>query len=130
MSLTVTDTLIAQAKAGKVDAASFIETIKTSLPAAWAIFERLAASLRDRTSGPAVHAPRSMDDQDRGQLLRAMASNAIRRAVENHFGYALAFQNCHKVAAFPPSEVDSPQYMRFTSVEEQILGQTPEMRDC
>lgn len=130
MSLTVSPAIIEQARTGSVDDRSFIECIKESLPAAWAIFSHLAEIRASGEAGPALHAPRSMPDAERGQLLRAMASNAIRGAVERHFGFALAFQNCHKVAAFDPADVDSPAYREFTSIESQILGQTPEMRDC
>ena len=41
------------------------------------------------------------DEQARGQLLRALASDAIRGALQRHFGVRLAFQNCHRVAVFP-----------------------------
>jgi hypothetical protein len=130
MSLNVPQKLIAQAREGKVDDRSFIACVRESLPGAWAIFEKLAADLRGTPSGPAVHAPQSMDDATRGQLLRAFASNAIRGAVERHFGYALAFQNCHKAAAFRPEDVGGEDFLRFTSVEAQILHQRPEFRDC
>jgi len=129
MSLTVSPEIVEKAKSGQVDDRSFIECIKESLPAAWAIFSRLAAAGVE-AGGPRVHAPQSMPDAERGQVLRAMASNAIRGAVERHFGFVLAFQNCHKVAAFAPADVDSPAYRAFTSIEAQLLNQTPEMRDC
>ena len=52
------------------------------------------------------------DEQARGQLLRALASDAIRGPLERHFGVTLAFQNCHRVAVFPapgPSCSTSPR---------------------
>lgn len=70
------------------------------------------------------------DEQARGQLLRALASNAIRGALERHFGVVLAFQNCHRVAAFAPSAVDSRIYREFVSPRGQVLNQSPELRDC
>jgi hypothetical protein len=66
----------------------------------------------------------------RGQLLRALASNAIRGALERHFGVVLAFQNCHRVAAFDPAAVDGPAYRAFTSPRNQLLNQSPERRNC
>jgi len=46
-------------------------------------------------------------EQARGQLLRALANDAIRGAMERHFGVALVFQNCHRIAAFAPTAVGS-----------------------
>ncbi|MEV4723569.1 SCO5389 family protein [Micromonospora humida] len=69
-------------------------------------------------------------DAERGQLLRAMASDAIRASLERHFGVKLAFQNCHRVAAFRPAAVDSESYRRFISTRGQLLNQSPELRNC
>ena len=69
-------------------------------------------------------------ERERGELLRALASNAIRGALERHFGVVLAFQNCHRVAAFTPQAVDSDVYREFVSPRGQVLNQTPELRDC
>ena len=65
-----------------------------------------------------------------GQLLRALSSDAIRGSLERHFGVALAFQNCHRIAAFRLSAVDSDTYRRFITVRGQLLNQSPELRDC
>lgn len=130
MSLNVSEKIVQQARAGKVDGAEFIDTVRASLPAAWSIFERLAAALKAKSSGFAVYAPDHMEDADRGQLLRAMASNAIHGAVERHFGCAFAFQNCHKVGAIRTAEVGSDTWNDFTSPEAQILQQQPQFRDC
>jgi hypothetical protein len=70
------------------------------------------------------------DEQARGQLLRAMASDAIRGALEERFRVKLAFQNCHRVAAFAPADVDGPLYREFISPRGQILNQSPKLRDC
>jgi len=43
---------------------------------------------------------------------------------------ALAFQNCHRLAAFRPDAVTSPAYLDFISVRSQILNQTPALVDC
>ena len=42
------------------------------------------------------------DEAARGQLLRLMASDAMRAAIERHYGVRLAFQNCHRAAVFRP----------------------------
>ena len=65
------------------------------------------------TTGPPAPGARSPSTRCRrrpsrsaAQLLRALASDAIRGALERHFGVVLAFQNCHRVAAFAPAAVD------------------------
>jgi len=45
-------------------------------------------------------------------------------------GLVLAFQNCHKVAAFAPAAADSPVYREFVSPRAQVLNQSPALRDC
>jgi hypothetical protein len=70
------------------------------------------------------------DEQARGQLLRAMASDAIRGALERHFGVRLAFQNCHRVAVFPTDPAADQQHARFTSVRAQLLNQSPDLVNC
>jgi hypothetical protein len=70
------------------------------------------------------------DEQARGQLLRALASDAIRGALQRHFGVRLAFQNCHRVAVFPLDASVDETLARFTSVRSQLLNQSPEFRDC
>jgi len=62
-------------------------------------------------------------------LLRAMASDAIRGALEAHFGVRLAFQNCHRVAVFRPDRSEE-SYRGFVSARAQILNQQPEVVDC
>jgi hypothetical protein len=69
-------------------------------------------------------------EAERGQLLRALASDAIRGGLERHFGMRLAFQNCHRVAAFRPDAVDGDTYRAFVSPRGQLLNQSPELRDC
>jgi hypothetical protein len=70
------------------------------------------------------------DEQARGQLLRALASTAIREALERHFGVTLAFQNCHRVAVFPPDAATRAAYTQFSSARAQLLNQSPLLRDC
>jgi hypothetical protein len=40
-------------------------------------------------------------------------------AAERHFGVRFAFQNCHRVAAFPLAETEA-EYRRFTSMQAQV----------
>ena len=129
MSLNVSVHLIDQAKVGKVNSAEFVETIRESLPYAWNIVEGLAERLA-RGEEWANHAVAPPTEKHRAQLLRMIGGDAIRGAVERHFGVKLAFQNCHNVALFRPENLDSPAYLDFISVERQILNQTPELIDC
>jgi hypothetical protein len=68
-------------------------------------------------------------EHTRGQLLRVLASDAMRDALENHFGVKLAFQNCHRVALFRHNELGQT-YEEFISPRSQILNQKPELVDC
>ena len=134
MSLDVSDELLAQAEAGEVDPAAFLDTVRTSLPYAYAMVERLAADLEaGRTAEGKEFADNVLPPEteaERGQLLRALASNSIRASLESHFGVALAFQNCHRLAAFPARAENGEGYRRFTSERAQLLNQSPLLRDC
>ena len=90
--------------------------------AAAAFSRRLAASGRRVVPPPS--------EAERGQLLRALAGNAIRGALERHHGVVLAFQNCHRVAAFDPAAVEGAAHRAFVSPRAQLLHQSPELRDC
>ncbi|MFD5317005.1 SCO5389 family protein [Streptomyces sp. NPDC127098] len=130
MSLDVSPVLLEQAERGEVDEKEFVDCVRTSLPFAWDMISDLVARLKvdggefadNTTPPPSEHA--------RGQLLRALASDAIRGALERHFGVKLAFQNCHRVAVFPLDAASDHAHARFTSVRSQILNQSPELRDC
>jgi hypothetical protein len=133
MSLDVSPALLAQAEAGPVEPEAFLDTVRTSLPYAYAMVERLAKDLEAGETGARpfadnVLAPES--EAERGQLLRALASNSIRGSLERHFGVTLAFQNCHRLAVFPAGAAESESYQRFTSERAQLLNQSPELRDC
>ena len=130
MSLDVPTALLERAEAGQVSDAEFVDCVRQSLPYAWSIVSQVAADLKAGTGEFADHAVPPPSEAERGQLLRALASDAIRGGLERHFGVKLAFQNCHRVAAFRPSEVGGDAYLRFTSVRGQLLNQTPELRDC
>ncbi|WP_194926593.1 SCO5389 family protein [Catenulispora pinisilvae] len=130
MSLDVSPQLLAQAEAGDVDPAAFVETVRTSLPYA---YEMVASLARDLLAGAAEFADNQVpppSEAERGQLLRALASDSIRGSLERHFEIKLAFQNCHRVAAFQPGAENTATYAKFTSQRAQLLNQSPALRDC
>ena len=129
MSLTVPTVLLEQAQAGPIKQNDFLDCIKSSLPYAWNLIEGLAGRLdnsQERFVDNQVPPP---DEKARGQLLRLLASDAMRNAVEAHFGVKLAFQNCHRVALFRSDQLDET-YLAFISPRSQILNQSPELIDC
>jgi hypothetical protein len=128
MSLTVAPDLLAAAERGEVPDAEFVDCVRTSLPYAWELVSRVASGIGDGEFADNTIPPPS--EVERGQLLRALASDAIRGGLERHFGVKLAFQNCHRVAAFRLSAVGGEAYQRFISPRGQLLNQSPELRDC
>ncbi len=129
MSLDVPPVLLEQAERGEIDDAAFADCVRTSLPYAWETVASLAARL-DADGGPfADNTTPPPDEQARGQLLRALASDAIRGVLQRHFGVRLAFQNCHRVAVFP-QQADPAVRERFTSPRAQVLNQSALLRDC
>ena len=131
MSLDVPTHVLTAAARGQLDDAQFVAVVRGSLPYAWQVVSAAADDRHARPDAPfGEHEVPPPSEQDRGQLLRALASNAIRGALERHFGVVLAFQNCHRVAAFAPADVDGPVYREFISPRGQVLNQSPELRDC
>jgi hypothetical protein len=130
MSLTVPPDLVTAAERGHIDDGAFLACVRDSLPYAYGLVERLASELPAAGRDFADNEVPPLDEQTRGQLLRALASNAIRGALERRFGVVLAFQNCHRLAAFRPDTVGGAQYRRFVSIEGQVLNQRPEFVDC
>ncbi|MFJ9630174.1 SCO5389 family protein [Streptomyces sp. NPDC101175] len=130
MSLDVSPKLLAAAEHGDIREADFVDTVRTSLPYAYDLVAALAAELHDGTAEFTDNQTPPPSERERGQLLRALASDAIRGSLERHFGVALAFQNCHRVAAFRPAARDGETYAKFTSLRSQVLNQSPEFRDC
>jgi hypothetical protein len=126
MSLDVPSALLERAEAGPIDDAEFVACVRRSLPYAWAVISEVAGG----TDEFAEHAVPPPGEAERGQLLRALASDAIRGALERHFGVKLAFQNCHRVAAFAPSAIGGERYRAFVSPRGQLLNQSPALRDC
>ncbi|MFE9425013.1 SCO5389 family protein [Kitasatospora sp. NPDC006697] len=130
MSLSVSPDLLAQAEAGEVAEADFIATVRDSLPYAYSMVAGLTGQLADSTAPFADNQVEPPSDAERGQLLRAMASDAIRGSLERHFDVRLAFMNCHRVAVFPVGAEQGAAYREFTSMRAQLLNQTPELRSC
>jgi len=133
MSLDVSPALLEQAERGEVDEAEFVDCVRTSLPYAWEMISSLVAQLKVDGGPFADNQVPPPSEKERGQLLRALASDAIRGALQRHFGVRLAFQNCHRVAVFPLDAADpgvTESYGKFTSVRSQVLNQSPEFRDC
>ena len=129
MSLTVPAGLLEQAQAGEVDDEQFVECVRVSLPYAWSVISDVAGRVPASGEGFADNQVPPPDEAARGQLLRALASDAMRGALERHFGVRLAFQNCHRVAAFAPG-VPAGAWADFVSPRAQILNQSPELLDC
>lgn len=128
MSLDVSPELLDTARRGEVDDAAFVACIRESLPYAWEMVTGLVARLQVDGGDFADNETPPPDERARGQLLRMLASDAMRGTLERHFGVKLAFQNCHRLAVFPAGE--SEAYRTFVTAREQILNQSPELRDC
>jgi hypothetical protein len=130
MSLDVPTALLERAEQGDVTDAEFIDCVRVSLPYAWELISEVAGRAKEGTADFADNTTPPPSEVERGQLLRALASDAIRGGLERHFGVKLSFQNCHRVAAFKPSAVDTARYRAFISPRGQLLNQSPELRDC
>lgn len=130
MSLDVSPALLEQAERGEVDEQEFVDCVRTSLPYAWEMISSLVAQLKVDGGDFADNQVPPPSEKERGQLLRALASDAIRGALQRHFGVRLAFQNCHRVAVFPLDPGVDASYGRFTSTRAQVLNQSEELRDC
>jgi hypothetical protein len=134
MSLDVSAELLSAAQEGEVTDEKFAECVRTSLPYAWQLISQLSTRLLVEGGAYADNLTPPASEAERGQLLRALASDAIRGCLERYFGVRLAFQNCHRVAVFPAAEgqpgMESGAYRRFVSTREQLLNQSPELRDC
>lgn len=128
MSLAVSPQLLEQAQHGEVDDAAFLDCIRTSLPYAWTVIAGLIEELDTNGAQFAGNQVPPPDETARGQLLRLMASDAMRTAIERHFGVRLAFQNCHRAAVFRPEATRA--HADFITARSQILNQSPELVDC
>ncbi len=128
MSLTVPPALLEKARRGPVDDDEFVACVRDSLPYAWGMVERLAKEL-ESTGAPSVqNLEVPPDDASWGEVFRLVGSDAMRGAVQRHFGVRLAFQNCCKVGLFRPDATE--EYERFVSPRAQLLNQRPELLNC
>jgi hypothetical protein len=128
MSLTVPADLLEQAQHSEVDDEAFLDCVRVSLPYAWEVITGL---IKELDTGGAEFADNKVpppDETARGQLLRLMASDATRAAIERRYGVRLAFQNCHRAAAFRPGAAAA--LTEFTSARSQLLNQSPELVNC
>jgi hypothetical protein len=128
MSLTVSADLLERARLGEVDDDAFTGCVAASLPYAWDVISGLIARLDSDDADFADNQVPPPDEAARGQLLRLMASDAMRAAIERRYGIRLAFQNCHRAAVFRPGA--EAAYAEFTSTRAQLLNQSPELVDC
>jgi hypothetical protein len=128
MSLAVPADLLEQAQQGEVGDEAFLDCVRSSLPYAWGV---IAGLITDLDAGEAQFADNQLpppDEAARGQLLRLMASDAMRAAIERRYGVRLAFQNCHRAAVFRPEAAAALE--EFTSARSQLLNQRPEFVNC
>jgi|SRR5579884_1784457 len=128
MSLTVPPDLLEKAKQGPVDNEDFVACIQQSLPYAWSVVADLAEHLARHGGAYADNQTEPPDEAARGQLLRLVGSDAMRAAVERHFGVKLAFQNCHRLALFNPAA--TAEHEDFVSARSQLLNQRPDLVNC
>lgn len=128
MSLVVPPALLEQAQRGEVDDTAFLDCVRSSLPYAWDVIAGLITDLETGTDEFADNQAPPPDENARGQLLRLMASDAMRSAIERRYRIRLAFQNCHRAAVFRPDATAA--LAEFASPVAQLLNQTPELRDC
>ncbi|NUS73624.1 MAG: hypothetical protein HOQ05_09500 [Corynebacteriales bacterium] len=134
MSLTVSPELLSKAEKDQVSNQEFVRCIEQSLPYAYHMVAGLAARLKAGDTAPgrpfADNQTEPETDAERGQLLRAMASDSMRAALSEHFGVRIAFQNCHRVAVFPADGSADEAIGIFSSPRAQLLNQSPELVSC
>jgi len=92
MSLKVPAALLEQAGYGEVAEADFVACILESLPYAWGVVSSLAGQAHHVAGAFAEDQAPPPNLEAQGQLLRMMASDAMRAALECHFGVRVAFQ--------------------------------------
>jgi hypothetical protein len=128
MSLSVSPELLAKAQAGKVEPDEFIACIADSLPYAWSMVSRLASELEYGSTESVQNTEVPATEEEWGQMFRMFSSDAMRNAIQEHFGVRLAFQNCCKPAVFRHGADEA--YERFISPEAQLLNQDPTLLNC
>ena len=128
MSLTVPSQLLEKAQQGPVSDEEFLACVRDSLPYAWGMVERLAKELEASGAASVQNTEVPPDDATWGEVFRLVGSDAMRGAVQRHFGVRLAFQNCCKVGLFRPEA--TAEYEQFVSPRAQLLNQRPELLNC
>lgn len=128
MSLNVPSELLEKAQRGPVGDEEFLDCVRTSLPYAWGMVERLAKEMESTGASSAQNTEVPPDDKAWGEVFRLVGSDAMRGAVQRHYGVKLAFQNCCRVGLFSPDAVD--EYERFVSPQAQLLNQRPDLQNC
>ena len=130
MSLQVSPALLDRAQKDVATESDFLACIQDSLPYAWKVVRGLATQLHESGAGHVTDNSAPPSDAEQGQLLRALASSSMRRALEGHFGLTLEFQNCCNVAAFRTNAVGTPAHENFISPRAQLLNQAPALVNC
>lgn len=128
MSLKVPADLLARAQEGPISDSDFIECIQNSLPYAWSVVSGLGAEIDKPGARVALNDSEPPDEASWGQLFRLVGSDAMRGAVERHFGVRMAFQNCCKVGFFALDA--GGEYADFITPRAQVLNQKPELINC
>ena len=131
MSLDVPAALLERAEAGRSTTPSSSTASAQSLPYAWAVVSDVAGRLAGRGGEFADHAMPPPSEAERGQLLRALASDAIRGGLERHFGVQAGVPELPPGRRVPP--VRRRRCRRTGSSSRraaQLRNQSPELRDC
>jgi hypothetical protein len=128
MSLTVPASLLEKAQRGAVSDDEFVDCIRESLPYAWSMIERLAKELDANGAPSAQNLEVPPDDASWGEVFRLVGSDAMRGAVQRHFGVRMAFQNCCKVDLFRLDATE--EYATFISPRAQLVNQDPSLLNC
>lgn len=129
MSLKVPADLLERAERGDSTDEDFVACIQASLPYAWNVISTLAERARTTGAQFADDGTAPPTPEAHAELLRAMASDSMRNALEQHFGIRLAFQNCCRVGVFTPAASDEV-YRDFVSPRSQLLNQSPALINC
>ena len=130
MSLDVPAAVLERAERGVVTDEEFVACVRHSLPYAWQVVSTVVAQLANGGGEFAEQAVQPTGEAERGQRWRALERDASSGGLERHFRVRLAFQNCHRVAAFTPTAQPSAAYRQFVSPVGQLRNQSPELRNC
>lgn len=128
VSLTVPASLLEKAQHGDVSDGEFVDCIRESLPYAWSMIDRLAKELAATGAPSAQNLEVPPDDASWGEVFRLVGSDAMRGAVQRHFGVRMAFQNCCKVGLFRLDATE--EYEAFISPRAQLLNQNLSLLNC